>query len=316
MGEGAVMRRGARIVIASIATCAWTTSCARGPSPDRSPIGFTIAPVASPASPGVASSEVEVATSSADEMLVVADDGSITLPIPDRKQHALSPKSGWCGETAIQEALLHEGMWAPQRSIHAAGKSKHPDLYSDEIPVALAGLGVRFAFYAPKSKGFSAYRAWIRDALTSDQSVLAGVKILPTEHPDWGLDHFVLVVGEGKKGLLVNTTWGRSEWVPETTKEGLSFEGVYYGIRILGLILPNGGVPARLEVLAETATDVKAKLACEGLAPGTSVRIERRKHASDAKPEWSQSITAASSRIEAEVAFDADTMARFHCAQE
>ena len=34
------------------------------------------------------------------------------------------------------------------------------------------------------------------------------MKIYPTAHPEWGLDHFVLAVGLDARGLTVNTTWG------------------------------------------------------------------------------------------------------------
>ena len=60
----------------------------------------------------------------------------------------------------IQEALLHYGVWAPQSTIHRAGNSKHPDLYSDEIPTALATLGVQSTKYVAKTKGFAAYEQW------------------------------------------------------------------------------------------------------------------------------------------------------------
>ncbi len=50
--------------------------------------------------------------------------------------------------------------------------------------------------------------------------MLAGVKVLPTQHPEWGLDHFVLVVGHGDQGLLVNTTWGDRRWVRDTDTPG------------------------------------------------------------------------------------------------
>ena len=36
----------------------------------------------------------------------------LALAIPARKQHEDAPPSGWCGETAIQEGLLHLGVWA------------------------------------------------------------------------------------------------------------------------------------------------------------------------------------------------------------
>lgn len=175
------------------------------------------------------------------------------LPIPDRAQHPSSPPSGWCGETAIQEALLNLGVWASQRRIHAAGNSKHPDLYSDEIPVALTALGVSFTRYAPSKK--TSYEQFVRDAIDAGRPVLAGVKILPTEHPTWGLDHFVLVVGYGPAGLLVNTTWGKQQWVTETAQKGLSFKNAFYALAI------HGSGP-RLRVLEETAKQVRLSVEC------------------------------------------------------
>ncbi len=131
--------------------------------------------------------------------------------------------------------MLYFGVDVSQKAIHAAGNSKHPDLYSDEIPTALRTLGVKFATYAPKRRGFAAYAKWVSEAIDEGNPVLAGVKILPTEHPSWGLDHFVLVVGYGPKGLLVNTTWGRQEWVDDKIATGISFKGAFYAIRIRGV---------------------------------------------------------------------------------
>ncbi len=175
------------------------------------------------------------------------------LPIPDRKQHASSPPSGWCGETAIQEAMLHFGVWASQKRIHAAGKSKHPDLYADEIPVALAALGVEFTRYVPSKK--TSFDQFVRDAIDAGRPVLAGVKILPTEHPTWGLDHFVLVVGYGPSGLLANTTWGAQQWVTDTAQKGLSLKNAFYALAI------HGSGP-RLRVLEETDKQVRLSVEC------------------------------------------------------
>jgi hypothetical protein len=161
------------------------------------------------------------------------------LPIPDRPQDANAPESGWCGETAIQEGLLYYGASVSQAAINAAGKPRHPDLYSYEIPVALGALGARFVWFQPKQDGgFAELTAFVKDAVDAGKPVLAGVKILPTKHPEWGLDHFVLVVGYGPKGLLVNTTWGRREWVRDTTTPGLSFKSVSYAIRLDGVNAP------------------------------------------------------------------------------
>ena len=187
-------------------------------------------------------------------------DASVELSIPARHQAPDSPKSGWCGETAIQEALLHFGVWAPQRLINRSGKPKHPDLYSSDIPIALRGLGMKYEFYAPRKPGFAAYLDWMRQALDAGEPVLAGVKLLPTRHPEWGLDHFVLVVGYGPKGLLVNTTWGNQQWANDQSTQGISFANVGYGIRLHGVVSPPSTLPARLSVVEEAERIVRTFL--------------------------------------------------------
>lgn len=177
---------------------------------------------------------------------------SAVLAIPDRKQAPESPPSGWCGETAIQEALLHVGVWASQQAIHDAGHSKHPDLYSDELPVALKNLGVKTSTFTGGD-----YEAWVQQSIYEGDPVIAGVKLLPTEHPKWGLDHFVLVVGYGPKGLLVNTTWGRKVWASATSTKGISFAKAFYAIRVR----PDPSA-ARLRVLAETGHSVTLSIEC------------------------------------------------------
>jgi len=236
---------------------------------------------------------------------------TLLLDVPARKQHGKAPPAGWCGETAIQEALLHFGVWASQRIIHGAGNSVHPDLYSSEIPTALSQLGVGYVAYGPKAKGFAAYESFVRGALDSGDPVLAGVKILPTEHPAWGLDHFVLVVGHGDKGLLVNTTWGTRVWANDTTTKGISFKNAFYALRLTGVARSKGAFAARLTVLEETPSTVKLRVECAG-KPG-EVRVERRKHAWDVKPEWSQTVKAVDARVVTVVTVDAESQARFQC---
>lgn len=196
------------------------------------------------------------ATSARDE------DADVELPIPARAQAPESPPSGWCGETAIQEGLLHLGAWAPQAFINAAGRPAHPDLYSPDIPVALRALGVRFDVYPAQKRGYDAFAAWVKRSLDEGDPVLAGVKILPTEHPEWGLDHFVLVVGYGRKGLLVNTTWGRRAWIAPKVERGLSLDDAFYGLRLRALALPANARPARVEILDEDP--VRLRITCAG----------------------------------------------------
>jgi hypothetical protein len=234
------------------------------------------------------------------------------LPIPPRAHAPEAPPEGWCGETAIQEGLLSLGVWAPQRLINKAGKPVHPDLYSSDLPVALADLGVRTSSYGG-GRGFDAFARWVGKAIDEGDPVIAGVKILPTAHPEWGLDHFVLAVGHGENGLLVNTTWGSRRWVGDTTTPGLSFKNAFYAIRLVGLVLPPKAHAARLTVLDEDASQVKVRVTCAGLKTGASYRMERRGARSEEKPLWSEDLTAQSDRVEKELTVDANRTARFHC---
>jgi len=161
-------------------------------------------------------------------------------------------------------------MWAPQRAVNAAGHPAHPDLYSNDIPVALTNLGVRYTTYSAPARGFVPFARWIRESIDQGDPVVAGVKILPTEHPDWGLDHFVLVVGYGERGLLVNTTWGRREWVGDTTSPGLSFKDAFYANRLRGWSASAGA--ARITRADESGATVTLRVACAG-APDREVEV-------------------------------------------
>lgn len=209
-----------------------------------------------------------------------ADDATVALPIPPRRHASEAPPEGWCGETAIQEALLYVGVWAPQRLIHRAGRPVHPDLYSNEIPIALAALGVQQSAYA----GGEPYGRFVRRALDEGDPVIAGVKILPTAHPSWGLDHFVLAIGYGPRGLLVDTTWGYREWIADeggTPKtEGLSLKNAFYAIRITR---PRA---ARLAVVEERGAEIRLRVTCAG-------RVERAAIPDDHAPKSWTSTDAA-----------------------
>lgn len=193
----------------------------------------------------------------------VSEEAALVLPIVSRAQAPESPPEGWCGETAIQEGALWLGAWLPQRVVNRAGRPTHPDLYSPEIPVALSALGVTYSFYAGP-RGFDAFARWARRALDAGDPVLAGVKILPTQHPEWGLDHFVLVVGYGDKGLLVDTTWGTRVWASDTKTPGISLANAFYGIRLRGIAAPSGARPARLTPIAERDGRVTLRVKCAG----------------------------------------------------
>jgi hypothetical protein len=284
-------------------------SAAPGPSALEAPTGRASG---APQPPPIEASVSPPSPIPAPALSDVSAEAAFALPIPARDQADESPAEGWCGETAIQEGLLYLGVWAPQQLIHRAGRPRHPDLYADEIPIALAVLGVRYTFYPAKARSFPAFAAWARGALEDGDPVLAGVKILPTAHPRWDLDHFVLVVGHGAKGLLVNTTWGSRAWVADD-ETGLSLRGAVYGIRLHGLRLAANARPARLAVLAEGEATVTVRASCSGLESGKPYRLERRRHARDREAEGSMTLVAASGRVDAELTVDAGVPSQFQC---
>jgi hypothetical protein len=270
----------------------------------------TMTPPVASVSPSASASSSSYASAGA----AAVDEGALVLPIPAREQAAEAPPSGWCGETAIQEGLLYLGVWTPQRLINIAGHPLHPDLYSPEIPVALSELGVRYTFYS-RARGYDSFAQWVRSALEEGDPVLAGVKILPTEHPEWGLDHFVLIVGHGKRGLLVNTTWGTREWVGDTHTKGLSLANAFYGIRLGGLEAKPNVSPARITLLGESEAGMRLHVTCTHVKPGVAYRLERRERRSDILPTWSEELRPgdAGAGISKDVNVPADRPARFHC---
>jgi len=209
---------------------------------------------------------------------LIKDPQGVLLSIPARDQAPERPPEGWCGETAIQEALLYHGAYLPQKQINAAGKPDHPDLYSYNIPVALENLRMAFQSWPPPGNtDLAAFLAWVREQISQGVPVLAGVKINPTKHPEWGLDHFVTAVGLRGDSILFNTTWGKQEVRTEkqlcSTEDGYSFKNLtnrYYGIAITG---PAGlgpeFVPVRLFVVKEDAAQMAVVVKCEGLQPRT-----------------------------------------------
>lgn len=208
---------------------------------------------------------------------IVKNGKSILLNIAPRDDAPEHPPEGWCGEVSIQEALLYHGAYFPQKAINAAGEPEHPDLYSAEIPDALENLHAEFQKWTsdklrPKPDQFL---AWIRRQIAGGWPVLVGVKIYPTRHEAWSLDHFSLVVGTTGDALLVNTTWGYRETCADeqlaSTKEGYSFKNKYnhyYGICIKGIKRESGSLPVRLFVLSEAQDTINVLVKCENLIRG------------------------------------------------
>lgn len=208
------------------------------------------------------------------------------LNIDDREQAPESPPEGWCGETAIQEALLFFGAWYPQARINKAGRPRHPDLYASDIPVALKNLGLEYQRYGRRKGGIKTFLKWLKEGVRALQPTFTGVKIYPTQHPSWGLDHFVLTVGYAPDHVRLNTTWGSVETLSHaqlgSKRRGLSFKnryGTFLGLRILGFAgRPDSEPAARLFPVSEDATKLEAIAACQGLTAGR--RYEQRRYGS------------------------------------
>ena len=122
--------------------------------------------------------------------------------------------------------------------------------------------------------------------------MLVGVKIYPTQHEEWGLDHFVLAVGVEGNSLVLNTTWGFRYTLTErqlrSTKKGFSFANrynSYYGISIRRSYRTDDGArPVRLFVQKETADRMAVIVKCEDLEPGVEYSLYRLSAAEDDSP--------------------------------
>lgn len=149
---------------------------------------------------------------------------SVELPIQDREWDAKAPPEGWCGEACLQMAGLHYGVWIPQKLANEKGKPKTPDLWEHDLPVAMNGLGMSFETVSKESTPVQVLE-WTVKSLRKGTPVILGVKLTPTKHPDWDVDHLVLAVGFSPDGLLVNTNLEgqkRLAWNGLIAKEGAS----------------------------------------------------------------------------------------------
>lgn len=215
------------------------------------------------------------------------------LDIANRLSAAGSPKEGWCGEATIQMAALHYGAWFPQRVINRAGRPKHPDLYAQDIATALKGLSLSYAPWAPPrgaKRDLPAFLAWLRARIKLAGCVFVGVKIHPTRHDNWILDHFVLAVGYTGDSLIYNSNT-RAGQVTRTFKLMSSMKGGYsfanrfnryFAYAITGFARPAGDVPVRLTVAKQTADKLQLRIHLRSLQVGKRYRLLRFSSAADA----------------------------------
>jgi len=197
---------------------------------------------------------------------------------------------------------------------HQPGRAKpaHPDLYSSDIPVALARLRVRFTFYSARRGGFDAFARWVKEALAAGDPVLAGVKILPTKHPEWGLESLRTGRGHGPKGLLVNTTWGIRHGSATRRPRG-SPSGTWHTVSACADSLV---ARTRRPLGLRSWRREPGALDCASLArPHERSLLSRAADAlaSDRQPLWSATAIALGAGSEHELSVEADGTSRFYC---
>jgi hypothetical protein len=209
------------------------------------------------------------------------DAKAVSLDIADTGQEQRRPEGGWCGEAAIQMALSYYGAYASQKTINRAGKPQHPDLYAREIPRAMRNMGLEYSPW--KGDGLKPFLKWIRSQLAEGHPVLLGVKIYPTAHPEWELDHFVLAVGCRGEALTLNTTWGRQETKTfarlSTQDKGLSFANRYdryFGYAITGMKADSTQTdlkPTRVAIGRDANGQIKLCISVPELEKGKRYRL-------------------------------------------
>jgi hypothetical protein len=189
---------------------------------------------------------------SATNLAQLPDDYQVLLNLPDRNQAPEKPPEGWCGEASIQMVALYYGAFLPQPLINALPNPIHPDLYHNDLPVALAKIGLEFSsFQNTQTTTVQGYIEWVKAQLDWGYPTILGCKIHPTTHPDWFLDHFIVAVGYTHEGLIYNTTWGYQEEQSYETLSSMEVEGIsfantyhrYFGLAIHGFRSPIGGLP-------------------------------------------------------------------------
>jgi ABC-type bacteriocin/lantibiotic exporter with double-glycine peptidase domain len=179
--------------------------------------------------------------------MVLSNNLEVNLLIPDQKWDPTRPNKdiGWCAEACIQMALNYYGVSYSQKQINKAGNPNHPDLYMSDIDTVFKRLHINYIAWKDSDKQIDEFIKWIKTMLDSKYPVICGVKIYPDENPRWYLDHFVLIAGYGKNGLLINTNISGQKFISYkkliSYSKGFSFENKYhqyYGRAITGIHTP------------------------------------------------------------------------------
>ncbi len=130
--------------------------------------------------------------------------------------YSLSIQEGSCGENVLWTICKRLGKEKTQYEINYAGGNPGRGLRSNELFFAMDSLGIPYKEYSRRFNSTDEnyenknYQAFVYDHLVSTvlsgNPVLIGVKVYPTEHPEWPFDHFILLVGynENSKEFIYN----------------------------------------------------------------------------------------------------------------
>ena len=119
-------------------------------------------------------------------------------------------RDDYCAEVCIQEALMHYGMNLSQDNINKAGGKDNSSGLEDkgQITLALNNLGANFEtwyFTQGRDMNYAEYIDFLKSKLSQGFPILAGVKINPTQHPEWINDHYILLVGFNDDSFIYNS---------------------------------------------------------------------------------------------------------------
>jgi hypothetical protein len=208
--------------------------------------------------------------------------------------------------------------------IHQAGSPRRPDLYAHELPVALRVLGARYEACSKEAYDVNDFIGWCRTQVQKGHPVIAGVKLNPTRHRDWSLDHFVLLKGIGPNSIIYNTTWkyddsGTHEELG-STRSAIAFKNPfddYDGLAVTGLVnrQPRDAV-VRVFLRIPWKGQVDLTVKCEGLTPGVRYRLLLASAAVGAEYRPITSFTAHRDAMAFKLTLDASKVAYFRCVPE
>lgn len=206
---------------------------------------------------------------------------SVLLPIADRQWDPAAPPEGWCGETAIQLAAGWYGAFVSQAKVNALGQPKTPDLWEHDVPTALRALKLRFE-RGPKSR--AALLTFIVEQLRLGRPVVLGTKIIPTDHPEWHVDHLVLAVGFSPEGLIIDTNVEDGQltvsWAGLQSAEGdktyslVNQSGEVFGFAVTGFYEPSP-LPVRVIIAEQSADQATVDVVVPDLREGLSYELIR-----------------------------------------